>query len=159
MEIEENKIDVELETRQKMILTDRGSRVFSTLNMLSIVMCVILIALFGYKFYTRNSMISESKLISFGVGNFSRTIFNQADIAQVTRRMELLSSGGVSGDSRDLATLTQLNFTNTLDKFKDLSLEMYMENFNFEGAYFSLKMDKSKLQTKTKKHYIIEGGM
>lgn len=64
-----------------MILNDRGSKVFSTLNMLSIIMCLVLIALFGYKYYTRNSMIAESRLISFGLGNCTRMISRQADLA------------------------------------------------------------------------------
>lgn len=35
---------------------------------------------------------------------------------------------------------------------------MYMENFEFEGSFFGLSMEKAKLQTKGKKYYKVEGG-
>ena len=141
-----------------MLLGQKNGKFFQTLNMLSVVMSVVLLALFAFKYYSRSTVVSETTLISSGIGNSTQMVAHMADIAYITRRLEVLSSGGVIGDLRSLASVTDLKVEDAFKKFQELSKIIYMLNFDFEGSFFGLGLDKSRLKSKTKGNYKNEGG-
>jgi hypothetical protein len=53
MNMEEQTIDREVETTQKEILTKKSSKIFGSLNILSIITSMLLLGLFGTKFWFR----------------------------------------------------------------------------------------------------------
>ena len=53
MTLDDTQIDREVETTQKEILSSKSSKIFGSLNILSIVTSLILLVVFGSKFWTR----------------------------------------------------------------------------------------------------------